>query len=319
MTNGKSDRNKLVKVLGIIIIVVIASFFRIDITDLVLEETINSSQNSISTVEGEFIVHMIDAGQADAFLLIQGEQTALVDCGTRGTGQDVVKYLKELGITKLDYVMGTHPHDDHMGGMYDILCNFDIGTIILPNIKSGQVTTIWYLKLMNKIKTEKYHVEYAAKGDIYNIENTKMQIIAAQKDCKNLNNYSIVTKVSFGEIDMIMTGDAETEVEEEILKSGINLDAEILKLGHHGSDTSSSEEFLDAVDPDYGLISCEVGNKYEHPSKSIMDKLKERNIEIYRTDEAGSVVITITSNDVAFNCKPGDYLSGIELEEKVTK
>lgn len=318
MANGKSD-HKLVKTLAIIILVVIASFFRIDVTDVIPEETINSTTDGATTVEGELIVHMIDCGQADSFLLVQGEKTCLVDCGTRGTGKDVVKYLKELGVTKLDYIIGTHPHDDHMGGMYDVLCNFETGTIILPKVKSGQVTTNWYLKLMNKIKSDKCQVEFAEVGDVYNIEDAKMQIIAAQRDCNNLNNYSIVTKVSFGEIDMIMTGDAETEVEEEILKSRVNIDAEILKVGHHGSDTSSSEEFLDAINPDYSLISCEVGNQHEHPIKSTMDKLKERNIEVYRTDESGSVVITITSNDINFNCKPGDYLSGIELEEKVTK
>ena len=318
MTNGKSDHKKLAKALAIIIIVIMASLFRIDVIDFPLDEA-SSSTTEGATIDGEFIVHMIDCGQADSFLLVQGEQTALVDCGTRGTGKDVVKYLKELGVTRLDYVIGTHPHDDHMGGMYDVLCDFEIGTIILPKVKSGQVTTNWYLKLMNKIKTDKYQVEYAKVGEIYNISDAKIEIIAAQTDCKNLNNYSIVTKVSFGEMDMIMTGDAEKEVEEEILKSGVNIDAEILKVGHHGSDTSSSEKFLDAVNPEYGLISCEVGNKHEHPIKSTMDKLKNRDIKVYRTDESGSVVLTITSNDVSFSCEPGDYLSGVELEKKVTK
>jgi len=120
-------------------------------------------------------------------------------------------------------------------------------------------------------------------------------------------------------MDMIMTGDAETEIEEKILKSGVDIDAEILKLGHHGSDTSNSEEFLDAISPEYGLISCGLGNKYEHPIKEIMERLEERDIEVYRTDESGSVVMTITTDSVSFNCEAGDYLSGVELEAKKGK
>ena len=129
----------------------------------------------------------------------------------------------------------------------------------------------------------------------------------------NLNNYSIVMKVTYGNMDVLMTGDAEKEVEAEIIASGVNLDAEILKVGHHGSNTSSTDAFLDAIDPDYALISCKVGNKHDHPTANTMEKLKERNIEVYRTDESGTVILTITANDVTFNTDPDDYKSGIEL------
>ena len=328
MANDKSGRKKLAKVLTTIIILALASVFRITFMDAspsesvaptIQETTTQSTQEATTTiqdVEGELIVHMIDVGQADCFLLIQDDKTALVDCGTRSTGKDAVEYLNQLGITKLDYVIGTHPHDDHMGGMYDVLVNFDIGTVILPDVEEGTITSNWYLKLMSEIKTGGYKVQYVKQGDTFDIADAKMQVIVAETDVKgNTNNYSIVLKVSFGQMDIIMTGDAETEVEENILDSGMDIDAEILKVGHHGSDTSSSEEFLDAISPDYALISCKVGNKYEHPIKSTMEKLEERNVEVYRTDECGSVVITITANDVTFDCEPGDYLSGIELEE----
>ena len=129
----------------------------------------------------------------------------------------------------------------------------------------------------------------------------------------NLNNYSIVMKVTFGDMDVLMTGDAEKDVEKEILSSGVNLDAEILKVGHHGSNTSSSEDFLDAINPDYALISCKVGNKHDHPTADTMTKLKERDIDVYRTDESGTVIVTITSDSITFNTDPDDYRSGIEL------
>ena len=295
--------------------------FGINIEDIIPNDTTNAipqqTTQSVQDVEGQLTVHMIDVGQADCFLLVQDGKTAMVDCGTRSTSKDAVKYLNELGITKIDYLIGTHPHEDHMGGMYNILVNFDIGTVVIPNAQS---TTNWYIKLINELNTGNYNVEYAEKGDIYNIEDATMKVISAETDVgENTNNYSIVLKVTFGQMDMIMTGDAETDIEEKILESGDDIDAEILKVGHHGSDTSSSEKFLDAVSPEYGLISCKVGNQHEHPNKEIMERLEKRGVEVYRTDECGSVVMTVTTDSVSFNCEPGDYLSGIELEKRENK
>lgn len=267
--------------------------------------------------DGTLVITMIECGQADSFLLQQDGKTALIDCGTRSTGDEVVEYLKSQGITRLDYVSGTHPHDDHMGGMFAVLENFEVGVVIIPKIKVGEVTANWFLKLLQELKKEKYVIEYAQKDSVYMLGDAMMTIIGPISQPKdNINNYSTVMMVSFGEVDILFTGDAETEVEEEILKSGVDLDAEILKVGHHGSDTSTSEEFLDAVAPDYALISCKVGNKYEHPTEATMNKLEERDIEVYRTDEAGTVVITIEDDTIKFSCEPGDYLNGVELEEK---
>jgi len=336
MANDNGDRKELAKkliatiiALVLILVAVFLWYYDVEIsqieeflttlftTEVTTEATNHLTTVPIQNVEGQLVVHMIDVGQADCFLLIQDDKTALVDCGTRSTGKDAVEYIKELGITKIDYVIGTHPHDDHMGGMYDIITNFEIGTVIIPDSRNGDITANWYLKLMSELKTGSYKTHYAQEGDIFNLEEATMNVIAAETDVSgNTNNYSIVLKVTFGQMDMIMTGDAETEIEEKILESGVDIEAEILKVGHHGSDTSSSDEFLDAIDPDYGLISCKVGNKYEHPIKSTMEKLEKRNIEVYRTDECGSVIITITTDDVTFNSEPGDYLSGVEVEER---
>jgi len=222
-----------------------------------------------------------------------------------------------LGITKIDYLIITHPHEDHMGGMFQILDYFEIGVIIFPKVDDTKIEHLWYKVLMYKIEKGKYQIKYAQKGDIYNIQDATFEIIAVETDSgENINNYSIVSKVSFGEIDMIMTGDAEKEVEEKILKSGKDIDAEILKVGHHGSRTSTTEQFLDAINPDYALISCKKWNDYNHPVESTMDKLEKRDIEVYRTDECGNVIMTITNNEVNFNCNSGDYVSGSKLNER---
>ena len=309
----KSRRNKFFEFVKALLAIIVVLFFIEPITELVSEEQITQ------IAEGELYLTMIDVGQADSFLLMQEGKTALIDCGTRSTGEDVVEYLNSIGVTKIDYVFGTHPHDDHMGGMYDVITNIEIGKIIIPEVESGKVTANWYIKLMDEIKTNNYNIEYAEVGNVYELGNADMKVIGPiTKFPSNTNNYSTVLKVTFGEMDIIMTGDAEIEVEEEILISGENIDAEIYKVGHHGSDTSNSEEFLDAITPEYALISTKVGNKYEHPIKSTMEKLKERNIEVYRTDENGTVTVTITHDNVEFDSKPGDYLSGVELEERVS-
>ena len=333
MANVKKVREKhgrLTKVIGVLVFLLIVGFYLWEeIPQWVGEneslgnqrETIQESQNQeIQEQEGELILTMIDVGQADGFYLEQNGKTAVIDCGTVSTGKDMVDYLKAQGVTRLDYVIGTHPHEDHMGGMYDIITNFEVGTIVIPKVTKNDITSKWYAKLMKEIKDAKHTVDYPEVGEIYTLGDSKMEVLGPKEEPKsNLNNYSIVMKITFGTMDIIMTGDAEKDIEAEIIASGADLDAEILKLGHHGSDTSLSKEFLDAVDPDYALISTKVGNKYEHPTKSVMEDLDNLDIEVYRTDECGTVVLTITDNDVEFSTKPGDYLSGIELEERSTK
>ena len=326
MTNvKKSGKKKIIAIIVVIAVLLVGTWLGFDFSK-VLEfasgeptETMQSAEKAEPT-EGELILTMIDVGQADSFLFQQNGKTMLVDCGTRSGGDIVVEYLKNLGITKIEYVFGTHPHDDHMGGMYDVITNFEIGKIIIPDVEEGKVTSAWYEKLITEIVESEYNLEYAKEDTVYKLGDATIKILTQLTEYKSdLNNYSAIMKVSFGEMDIIMTGDAETIVEEVALNDGVNLDAEILKVGHHGSDTSSSNEFLDAVSPKYALISTEIGNKHEHPIKSVMDELKARDIEVYRTDESGTVILTITSNSVTFNTDPDDYLSGIEAEERYGK
>lgn len=327
MANTNNDRkkqiSKIIVTIAILLIATVVTANQVGESEPSNTGTQPNEQTSSSEVQnpqGELRLTMIDCGQADSFLLEQNGETCLVDCGTRSTGKDVVQYLKNQGITKIDYLFGTHPHDDHMGGMYDVITNFEIGKVIIPKVKDGTVTTNWYLKLMKELKQNSYNIEYVSLGTIYQLGQATINVIGPiNEPDENKNNYSTVLKVSFGEMDIIMTGDAEKKVEQDIIESGINLDAEILKVGHHGSDTSTSEAFLDAISPDYALISTEVGNKYDHPIKVTMDNLKSRNIEVYRTDENGTVVAHITTEDVSFDCQPGDYLSGTELAERSTK
>ena len=331
MSNGKNAREKPGLKLVVVIILVVLSLFGVNVSEYIpadwLDSTTSQEENNQTTVvqKGEMVVTMIECGQADSFLIQQGEMNALVDCGEESTGDDVVAYLKSIGITRLDYVFGTHPHDDHMGGMYMVITNFEVGKIIIPN---KQVTTGWFKDLMAEIKAGSYDpknpdkevryvVEYPEPGDTYQLGDAIIEVLGPiDMTSSNPNNWSTVMMVSFGEQDLLMTGDAEKSVEKALIKAGVDLDAEILKVGHHGSETSSSDEFLDAVDPDYALISCSVGNIHEHPVDIIIQKYEDRKIPVNRTDECGTVVITITRDSIEFSTEPGDYLSGVELAEK---
>jgi len=267
--------------------------------------------------EGTLTITMIDVGQGDSFLIEQGDEVALIDCGTSSAGKVIIEYLQKKGITKINKLFGTHPHDDHEGGMLYVINNVEVEKVILPDIKDEHANTNWYKKLFKALKDGGYDLEYVEIGTVYNLGEATITVIGPISDPGDeKNNYSTVLKVSFGEQDAIFTGDAEVPVEQDMIEAGQNLQAEILKIGHHGSETSSCEAFLDAVNPTYALISCGLDNQHEHPKEEVMQRLEARNIEVYRTDECGTVVVTITATDIIFNCNPGDYLSGIELVER---
>lgn len=387
--NGRSDQlKKILAIVGGLIAAFLSTFFGINIyqnannstptnnvtsSDFELEIVTEDQDNNSGTItQGDYNldevleVTMIDVGQADCFLLRQGKKTCLIDCGTRSTGKDAVEYIKNLGITKLDFVIGTHPHDDHMGGMYDVLTNFKVGKVVLleealtvlqsnatsrnpyilrdipngeepskfyydefagdgTNITRGGTTSGWIAELMTELGNEKYSISLPHVGTTYNLGKAKMKVIGPIDVSANddLNNLSIVMKVSFGDMDIIFTGDSEKAIEKQILASGENLDAEILKVGHHGSNTSTSEEFLKAISPDYALISAGCGNRYNHPMEETLKLLKKYKIPVYRTDEhsekkrgSGNVVMVLTENSVSFSTKKGSYLTGPEIEKK---
>ena len=242
---------------------------------------------------------MFDIGQAECFLIEKGNVTALIDCGNTSQGKNIVDSIKKRGINKIDYIFITHPHEDHMGGMLEIINNLQVGNIILPDINPKKVTTKWYKKIISQLSRENYQIEIAEKNKKYNLENVEIKIISAvASKGNNINNYSTVLKVTYGQNSIIMTGDAENVVENELLKTGENIKATILKVGHHGSKMATTEEFIDAVNPKYALISCGVNNTYNHPSQEVIERLNKKNIKTYRTDEQGEVVMRITEKDI---------------------
>ncbi len=287
----------------------------VEVTTTEFEEPSTETNNTL----GEMYIHMIDVGQGDCFLFENKDEYALIDCGTRSAGDEVVEYLKKENVDKLKFIVGTHQHDDHMGGMYEVISNFKCDTIYMPKIENSLVTSNWYLQLMSKIKEDKIKVKNPKLDDSFYLGDAKFTVIGQLSQTEagnNVNNYSTVIHVSYGQMDFVFTGDAETKVEWQILDLQNIPDCEVLKLGHHGSDTSTCKEFLDALEPEYGLISCGVGNKYEHPNQITMDQLKKAKVKVYRTDERGSTILTVTGESISFSTKPGDYKDGISVASK---
>lgn len=245
------------------------------------------SENVSGSTEAQ--VYFIDVGQGDSELIRLKDSgiDILIDAGTRSTKQELTDYLKELGVDDIDILIGTHPHEDHIGGMAKIIEEFPIGTLYLPETSEEMTpTTKTYESLLDAAESKNVTVRTAAAGDVLLEQgNTSFKVLSpSHTDYDNLNDYSIVTRLKVGDTAFLFQGDAETPVEEEILDSGADVSCDVIKLGHHGSSTSSSRAYLEAANPSAAVISCGVGNEYGHPHRETMDLLKKLSITPYRTD-----------------------------------
>lgn len=242
----------------------------------------------------ELTVHYIDVGQGDSIYIKSGDTDMLIDCGESGDCEKVISYLDGMGITDIDYVVGTHPHSDHMGGMSKIVENFNIGEMIIPHIdESDTPTTKYFEKFLNACSVKNLSLTEAEIGRKISLGDAELEIIApCSEDYSNVNNYSVTFIMNHGDNSFIFSGDAEKLAENEMIESGKLQDIDVYKVGHHGSDTSSSEDFLNVIKPDYAVISCGVGNSYGHPCDITIENLSKFTDKIYRTDISGTVVFT---------------------------
>lgn len=267
---------------------------------------VQNTSKSVVKVQEDLKIHYLNVGQADSILIQQGSSNMLIDAGNNGDSKFVLNYLKQQGIKKLDYVIGTHPHEDHIGSLDTVINTFQIGKVFMPKKTS---TTVTYRDVITSIKNKGLKITAPIPGTKYNLGQATWTILAPTKneDYKDVNNYSIVCKLQYGNTSFIFTGDAEDVSESEILSRNYNLKADVLKVGHHGSHSSTTNAFLSAVNPKYAVISCGKGNDYGHPHKETMEKLESKRIPVYRTDECGTIICTSDGTKITFDKKPGDY------------
>lgn len=248
-------------------------------------------------------VHFIDVGQGDSILLESNGEFVLVDAGEKESGSTVLDYIKSRNADSLKYVIATHPHSDHIGGLKKVINGIDCENFI--TVETDQQTSTW----MNVLKAvDKNDVNYidAVVGDKYTFGEATFTILAPlSKNYSGYNNYSVVTMVQCGDIRFLLTGDAEKESEKEMIDAGEDLHADVLKCGHHGSSTSTSAAFLKAVSPSYAIISCGKYNDYGHPHKETLKKLKLLGCTYLRTDTLGTIVASTDGKYLSFSSEKG--------------
>ena len=261
----------------------------------------NESAVESSTIAGNLVVKMLNVGQGDAILIQTSEQTVLIDTSDIDERDKLRRELTKAGVKKIDKVILTHPHADHIGGMEVVLDEFEVKEVYDNGMPS---TSKIYLNYMKKLKAKGIDHKTLKAGDVVDFGGGASFHVYApteahqqegrQKGYKHdPNNESVVGKLVFGEFAMMFTGDAEKKEEEPIVGGfGTDLKAQVLKAGHHGSKTSSSKEFLRAVQPETALISCGAGNDYGHPHKETMKKYKALHLKIFETDKNGTITVS---------------------------
>ncbi len=286
----KSKFLKPIKLLSILIIVLITlcscSQFDFDYIDIP-----DDFEHS-----GELAVHFLDVGQGDSiFIEMPDSKTMLIDAGVNMLGKSILSYINSLGYSKIDYLVATHPHADHIGSMSYIVKHADIGEIYMPRVAASTKT---YENLLEAISDKGLKIKSANAGvSIIDTDDFDVDILAPRTiDEDDLNNCSAVLKMTYCETSFLFTGDAETE---ELSQITDDVSADVLKVGHHGSRTSTTKEFLERVQPEIAVISLGEDNEYGHPHRSTLKYLGKIDAEIYRTDEDGTVTVTSDGENIA--------------------
>jgi len=253
--------------------------------------TIYTGNGVISKIQddGNLRVYCLDVGQGDSILVVNNNQTMLIDASTNEMGNTVVKYLQDLGITRIDYLVGTHPHEDHIGGLDNVIKNFEIGKIYMPK---KQANTKTFEDVLDAISSKKLKVTAPSVGEKFSVGNANCEVMAVMNDAEDTNDCSIVIEMDFEGVKYLFTGDAGTAVENS--RSWNQVD--ILKVGHHGSKTSSTKKFLNQIQPKVALISVGKENDYGHPTEAALKRLKDIGAKIYRTDEDETIMVLQESN-----------------------
>ncbi len=266
--------------------------------------SVSDTKETIHTEERDTLfVHYIDVGQGDATLITCGDEAMLIDAGDNDKGTAVQMYLEKQDIDSLKYVIGTHPDADHIGGMDVILTKFDCETVLLTEEEKDTAT---YRDVVDAIRYRNCKRIAPEIAEEYTLGSAVFTILGPMELCDDSNDNSIAVLLEHGENRFYFEGDASEREEADILETGIDIQADVYKTGHHGSKTSTSDELLADVNPTYAVISAGEGNSYGHPSAEVLNKLRAAGVQVFRTDEQGTIVAKSDQTEITWNCSPSE-------------
>lgn len=267
---------------------------------------------AVTTISGNLKIHYINVGQGDSELIQNNGENMLIDTGTNESTNSLVSYLKSQNVSKITYLILTHPHEDHIGGADVVIKQFNVQKVYMPKATTNTKT---FKDVILAMKDKGLKATVPTVGEEFKIGTAACKILSPiNVNKEDLNTYSIVIKLTYGSTKFMFTGDAQSSNEIDMINKNFDLNADVLKVGHHGSKTSTVQAFLDKVNPKYAVISCGKNNDYGHPHTETMKELQAKNIKVYRTDENGTIVCTSDGKSITFNCNHGDYNPGAKKE-----
>lgn len=289
--NDAKNKKIIISILSVIIVLVLSLFSE------QLKPLFEPLEADGTRIDSEFSVHFINVGQGDCTLIKTPDGNMLIDAGENGYEKTVLDYLEAQGVDSLKYLVATHPHSDHIGGVAEVLDAVPTENIIMPRLsKNNTPTTVTYEKMLTAIKKSGAKVIAAKPGNEYSFGGAEFTVLAPFEQDENLNNMSVVLKLSYSGYSFIFSGDAEKEVENQILKAGYDISADVYKGAHHGSSTSNSKKFVRAINPTYAVLSYEEGNSYGHPHRETVELFNEEGIVYYSTADYGTIIFTVDNN-----------------------
>ncbi len=261
----------------------------------------NASRKKKSAKSGKLNVHFIDVGQGDSALITIGSHAMLIDAGDNSKGTAVQLYLQKQGITQLDYVIGTHPDSDHIGGLDVVIYKFGCKKILMPDCSNDTAT---YRDVLDSMKSKGYKAIHPETGTKYSFGDASFTITGPVRKYKETNDNSISLRLVYGDTSFLFMGDTTAETEQDVMAQTKNLRSDVLKIAHHGSKYSTSEEFFNRVQPKWAVISCAEQNHYGFPSARVLNLMRSTGTKVFRTDEQGSIIAASDGDSIQWNTSP---------------
>lgn len=311
-SNKRKRKEKITIIIALVLFIFSLVMSFLDKNDIF---TWNDLNNATGTLNGpvnpnsDFSIYYLDVGQGDCTIIKSDDSVMMIDTSTQNHSLDIQEALMSLSIQKIDYLIITHQHDDHMGSAKDIIDKYEVANIIMPKLSDiNMVTTTGYENLLKSIANRNVNAIPATVGESFKLGDATVQIFSPSQQDEDLNNMSVVLKVVYDETSFIFQGDAEKPIEKQLLNSDFDLSADIIKLGHHGSNTSSTDKYLKAVNPKYAIISCGADNSYGHPHDEVIERLMKNNISFYVTAQAGDITVTSDGKNINVQTQNKEWL-----------